>query len=68
VLFKSNKDLQVTKEAFIQYVLDHLPTLPPQYQQIKRVNLHLASPTEEEAAELEMGKNVCALSTAYKDI
>jgi glyoxylase-like metal-dependent hydrolase (beta-lactamase superfamily II) len=64
-LFKSNRDLQVSKEAFIQYVLDHLPTLPPQYQQIKRVNLGLASPTEEEAAELELGKNICALSTAY---
>lgn len=65
-LFKHNKDLQIPKDAFIQYVLDHLPALPPQYQQIKRINLHLAQPTEQEASELELGKNICALSSAYK--
>lgn len=65
-LFKLNRDLQVSKEAFIQYVLDHLPTFPSQYLQIKRVNLHLASPTEQEAEELELGKNLCALSKDKK--
>jgi len=46
-------------------VLEHLPTLPEQYIQIKRVNAGLANPDEEEASELELGKNICALSTAY---
>jgi len=46
-------------------VLSHLPNMPEQYIQIKRVNAGLAHPGEAEASELELGKNVCALSTAY---
>jgi len=51
-----------SKEAFLDFVLSHLPTFPKEYIQIKRVNIGLVEPTEEEASELELGKNICALS------
>jgi glyoxylase-like metal-dependent hydrolase (beta-lactamase superfamily II)/rhodanese-related sulfurtransferase len=51
-----------TKEDFLDFVLSHLPTFPKEYIQIKRVNIGLVEPTEEEAGELELGKNICALS------
>ena len=49
-------------DAFARYILASLPAFPPQYVEIKRVNLGLASPAEAEASELELGKNVCALA------
>lgn len=65
-LWQSNADLQmVGQEDFIRYVLGHLPDMPEQYIEIKRVNGGLSHPDEESAFELELGKNVCALSTAY---
>lgn len=65
-IWRDNNDLANTdREDFIQFVLDHLPTMPSQYIQIKRVNAGLANPDEDEASELELGKNICALSTAY---
>jgi glyoxylase-like metal-dependent hydrolase (beta-lactamase superfamily II) len=51
-----------SKEEFLDWVLSHLPVFPPEYVQIKRVNIGLVEPTEEEASELELGKNVCALA------
>jgi glyoxylase-like metal-dependent hydrolase (beta-lactamase superfamily II)/rhodanese-related sulfurtransferase len=51
-----------SKAEFLDYVLSHLPVFPPEYIQIKRVNIGLVEPTEEEATELELGKNICALS------
>lgn len=51
-----------TREEFVEFVLSHLPTFPPEYVEIKRVNIGLVAPTEEEASELELGKNICALS------
>lgn len=51
-----------SKEEFIDFVLSHLPVFPPEYVEIKRVNIGLVEPTEEEAGELELGKNICALS------
>jgi glyoxylase-like metal-dependent hydrolase (beta-lactamase superfamily II) len=51
-----------SKEAFLEFVLSHLPKFPAEYVEIKRVNAGLVSPTEEEASELELGKNICALS------
>lgn len=47
---------------FTHYVLSHLPVFPPEYVEIKRVNAGLAHPNEETASELELGKNICALS------
>lgn len=51
-----------TLEEFTSFVLSHLPTFPPEYVEIKRVNIGLSSPTEEQASELELGKNICALA------
>lgn len=51
-----------SREEFISFVLSHLPEFPPQYVDIKRVNIGLLTPDEEQAVELETGKNVCALS------
>ena len=51
-------------EEFTDYVLGNLPTFPAEYVEIKRVNAGLVQPTEEEAEELELGKNICALADA----
>ncbi|NJP05391.1 MAG: MBL fold metallo-hydrolase [Chloroflexaceae bacterium] len=45
-----------TREDFITFVLNNLPVFPPQYIEIKRVNLGLFIPDEEKASELEIGK------------
>jgi glyoxylase-like metal-dependent hydrolase (beta-lactamase superfamily II)/rhodanese-related sulfurtransferase len=49
-------------EVFSAFVLGNLPVFPPQYVEIKRVNLGLVAPSEERAEELELGKNICAVS------
>ncbi|HWQ14879.1 MAG TPA: MBL fold metallo-hydrolase [Roseiflexaceae bacterium] len=49
-------------DAFAAFVLGNLPVFPPQYVEIKRVNIGLSAPTEEQAEELELGKNICALA------
>ena len=65
-IWRENSDLSDTdREQFIKFVLNHLPEMPQQYVEIKRVNAGLSNPDEEEASELELGKNICALSTAY---
>ncbi len=53
---------QGAKEDFVEYILSSLPEFPEQYVDIKRVNAGLKQPNEEEASELELGKNVCALA------
>lgn len=63
-----NEGLQVVakgEQAFVEYILASLPTFPPQYVEIKRVNAGLVTPDEEKASELELGRNICALSQAY---
>jgi len=65
-LWEENIGLQFAqKDHFIAYVLTHLPQMPEQYVEIKRVNIGLTQPDEQLASELELGKNVCALSDAY---
>ena len=54
-----------TEEGFVGYLLESLPKIVPEYVNIKRVNAGLLAPAEEDAAALELGKNVCALSQAY---
>jgi glyoxylase-like metal-dependent hydrolase (beta-lactamase superfamily II)/rhodanese-related sulfurtransferase len=54
-----------SEEGFVRYLLESLPKFIPEYVDIKRVNAGLLAPTEEDAAMLELGKNVCALSQAY---
>jgi glyoxylase-like metal-dependent hydrolase (beta-lactamase superfamily II) len=51
-----------TPEDFYEFVINHLPVFPQEYIEIKRVNIGLSNPTEEQAQELELGKNICALS------
>ncbi len=59
----TNPALQFTaRDEFVQFVQSSLPKFPPQYAQIKRVNLGLAQASAEEADELESGKNICALN------
>jgi glyoxylase-like metal-dependent hydrolase (beta-lactamase superfamily II) len=66
-LWRENSGLQfANRDHFIAYVLTHLPDMPEQYIEIKRVNIGLSQPNEQEASELELGKNVCALSDAYE--
>ncbi len=68
-LKRDNESLRVLQQesdaGFVQYLMGSLPKFIPEYVEIKRVNCGLASPSEEEAATLETGKNVCALSQAY---
>jgi glyoxylase-like metal-dependent hydrolase (beta-lactamase superfamily II) len=54
-----------SEEGFVRYLLESLPKFSREYVDIKRVNAGLLAPAEEDAATLELGKNVCALSQAY---
>jgi glyoxylase-like metal-dependent hydrolase (beta-lactamase superfamily II)/rhodanese-related sulfurtransferase len=69
-LKSSNEGLRTLEhdsdDEFVRYLLDSLPKFNPDYVQIKRVNAGLVSPSEEDIETLELGKNVCALSQAYK--
>ncbi|GAB4428181.1 MAG: MBL fold metallo-hydrolase [Chloroflexi bacterium OHK40] len=59
----TNDVLQPRDEAaFTAFVLSHLPVFPPEYVEIKRVNIGLVEACEGKASELELGKNICALS------
>jgi glyoxylase-like metal-dependent hydrolase (beta-lactamase superfamily II)/rhodanese-related sulfurtransferase len=53
-------------DEFVAWMLSNLPEFPPQYVDITRVNAGLLQPDEEKANELELGKNICAVATAYK--
>jgi glyoxylase-like metal-dependent hydrolase (beta-lactamase superfamily II) len=66
-LREGNEGLRVVgqgRERFIEYILGSLPTFPPEYVDIKRVNAGLIHPDEDRARELETGKNLCALARA----
>jgi hypothetical protein len=54
-----------SEKGFIRYLLESLPKFIPEYVDIKRVNAGLLAPSDEDAATLELGRNVCALSQAY---
>ena len=54
-----------TDAEFVRYLLESLPETIAEYADIKRVNAGLLTATEEDAARLELGKNVCALAQAY---
>ncbi|MFV9503909.1 MAG: MBL fold metallo-hydrolase [Oscillochloridaceae bacterium umkhey_bin13] len=59
----TNDALKPRDEAeFTTYVLSHLPVFPPEYVEIKRVNIGLVIPCDGKANELELGKNICALA------
>lgn len=69
-LLETNEGLRMVErgeEAFVAYLLGSLPRFPEQYVDIKRVNAGLLQPDEDTASELELGRNICALSQAYKE-
>jgi glyoxylase-like metal-dependent hydrolase (beta-lactamase superfamily II) len=51
-----------TEQAFLDYVLEHLPPQPAVYQDIRRVNLGQMRFDEEQALDAELGPNQCAAS------
>ena len=53
-----------TEEGFVRYLLENLPPFMPEYVNIKRVNAGLLAPSEDEASQLELGKNVCGLAAS----
>lgn len=59
------KIVQQGEDAFVNYILANLPTFPPEYVEIKRVNAGLVEACDGTASELETGRNICALSAAY---
>ena len=64
-LRKTNRDLALAagpEDDFVRHILASLPDFPDEYVEIKRVNAGLSAPDEDEASELELGKNVCALA------
>jgi glyoxylase-like metal-dependent hydrolase (beta-lactamase superfamily II) len=48
--------------AFADYILHSLPAHPPSYDEIRRINTGLLEVDETRASELELGRNLCALS------
>lgn len=62
---RKNEGLRMAEKSeseFVKYILSSLPQFPPQYVDIKRVNAGLLAIDDEKAAELELGRNVCALA------
>ncbi len=51
------------KEQFIAKVAASLPENPERYQDIRKVNLGLLDPDEDKRKELEIGKNLCGMSS-----
>ena len=50
------------EREFVDYVVSHLGTPPGEYSEIRRINLGMVEPTDDEVRELEVGRNECALS------
>lgn len=48
--------------AFVEHVVGHLGSPPAVYNDIRKVNLGLATPTIQEMKDLEVGRNECALT------
>lgn len=67
-LKRSNESLarlqRSTDAEFGQYLIESLPKPVAEYVEIKRINTGLISATEDDAATLELGKNVCGLAQA----
>ncbi len=51
-------------DQFAEYIVSSLPQFPQAYVDIKRINAGLLDVSEEQLAELETGKNQCAMSAA----
>lgn len=55
-----------TQESFGAYIARSLPTFPPEYVDIKRINAGLLQVSDEQLAELETGKNQCAMGGRHE--
>ncbi len=49
--------------AFSEYILESMPEYPQSYDDIRRVNTGLLQVDEAKASELELGPNLCALTS-----
>lgn len=52
---------QRSLQEFTNYILENLPQFPKEYIDIKRINIGLIQADDEQASELELGKNICAV-------
>lgn len=60
-LLNNNKSFQINSEQeFVNYILNNLPMTPPNYEQIKNINLKLMQLPRQMAEQLEFGPNRCA--------
>ena len=60
-LLKNNKSLKISSESeFVKHILNNLQMTPPNYEQIKNVNLKFMTLPRQIAEQLEFGPNRCA--------
>ncbi len=60
-LLNSNKTLKINSEnEFVNYILNNLPMTPPNYEQIKSINVNFMQLPRQMAEKLEFGPNRCA--------
>ena len=60
-LLNNNQPLKINSEhEFVNYILNNLPMTPPNYEQIKNINLNLTTLPRQMAEQLEFGPNRCA--------
>ncbi len=60
-LRKTNAALQIgDEEGFVRYIQTQIKSQPPIYADIRLVNLQKKTVDEDEASEMELGKNECA--------
>ncbi len=60
-VLNNNKSLNLNSEQeFVNYILQNLPAAPPNYVQIKSLNLNLVNLPRQMAEQLEFGSNRCA--------
>lgn len=64
-LLQSNAALRIhDREAFLDWVRRHVAPFPDAYRRIKAVNVGLVTADDQQAEELEVGRNECALGGA----
>lgn len=60
-LLNNNQPLKISSEQqFVDYILNNLPMTPPNYEQIKNINLNFMQMPRQMAEQLEFGPNRCA--------
>ena len=60
-LLINNQALKInTEQEFVDYILNNLPMTPPNYEQIKNINLNFTQLPRQMAEQLEFGPNRCA--------